>query len=64
MKKKKTEQERLAALRKSLELTQSGYAGIDRNGNKVDRREHPEAVPLQKSTPLGIPEPKKLPSEK
>lgn len=58
-----TEQKRKEALLKSLELTKSGYAGIDKNGNKVDRRQYPDAVPLQKNTLLGIPEPKKLPNE-
>lgn len=57
------EQERIKKLMASLELTKTGYAGIDKNGNKVDRREHPEAVPLMKSTPLGIPEPKKVPND-
>lgn len=44
------------------EINQSGYAGVLPNGNIVDRREYPNAVPVQKSTPLGIPEPKKLPN--
>jgi hypothetical protein len=42
------------------EINQSGYAGVLPNGNIVDRRKHPEAIPVQKSTPLGIPEPKPL----
>ncbi len=55
-------EERLKELRASLELTKTGYAGIDRNGNKVDRREFPDAVPMQKNDMLGIPEPKEIPT--
>ena len=43
------------------EINQSGYAGCDRNGNIVDRREHPEAVPIQENRMMGIPKPKHLP---
>jgi hypothetical protein len=46
---------------KVMEINDSGYAGCDRNGNIVDRREHPEAVPVQKNRLLGIPEPKLWP---
>jgi len=42
------------------EINQSGYAGILPNGNIVDRRQHPEAIPVQKNTMMGIPEPKPL----
>lgn len=53
-----TEQERIKNLMASLELTKTGYAGLDRNGNKVDRRQFPKAVPFAKSTPLNIPHPR------
>lgn len=44
-----------------FELNASGYAGCDRNGQIVDRRKFPEAVPVQKNSLFGIPEPKPLP---
>lgn len=44
------------------EINQSGYAGILSNGNIVDRRKYPTAIPVQKNSLLGIPEPKELPS--
>lgn len=43
------------------EINQSGYAGVLPNGNIVDRREHPEAIPVQKNSLFNIPEPKPLP---
>ena len=51
---------KMQALLDSLELTKTGYAGIDKNGMKVDRRIYPDAIPLQKNTLLNIPEPKKV----
>jgi predicted Zn-ribbon and HTH transcriptional regulator len=51
-------EERIKALMASLELTQTGYAGVDKKGNKVDRRQFPSAVPFAKSTPLNIPHPR------
>lgn len=63
----KMKQDLIAAGRKDLveihEINQSGYAGCDRNGNIVDRRKYPNAVPIQKNSLLGIPEPKKLDNE-
>ncbi|HJV19303.1 MAG TPA: hypothetical protein VJ499_04915 [Flavisolibacter sp.] len=57
----------IAAGRKDLieihEINQSGYAGCLPNGNIVDRRKYPNAVPIQKNSLLGIPEPKKLDNE-
>jgi hypothetical protein len=53
-------EERIKALRDSLELTQTGYAGIDKNGNKVDRRQFPDAIPLQYNSLLKIPHPKEI----
>ena len=44
------------------EFTQAGYGGVIPNGNIVDRREFPEAIPLQKNSLLNIPAPKELPS--
>ena len=39
-------------------LIASGYAGVDQTGKIVDRREHPDATPMQKNSLLGVPEPK------
>jgi hypothetical protein len=45
---------------KTLEISKSGYAGVMPNGNIVDRREHPEAMPIEENKMLGIPKPIKL----
>ena len=42
------------------ELNQSGYAGINPNGNIVDRREFPKAIPIPENKMFGIPSPKSL----
>lgn len=41
-------------------LNASGYAGTTRKGEIVDRREFPDAMPIQKNTFFGIIEPKEL----
>ncbi|HEY4288244.1 MAG TPA: hypothetical protein VGN00_14165 [Puia sp.] len=41
-----------------MEIKDAGYAGVLSNGNIVDRRKHPEAVPMQENQLLGIPKPK------
>ena len=43
---------------KIMEINDSGYAGVMPNGNIVDRREHPEAIPVQENKMMGIPKPK------
>ena len=43
---------------KIAEVVKLGYGGMLPNGNLVDRREHPDAMPIQKNTLLGAPEPK------
>lgn len=43
-----------------LEINKSGYAGVLPNGNIVDRRKRPEAVPVQENSLLGIPKSKEL----
>ena len=48
------------AREQALRFTQAGYAGCLRNGMIVDRRLHPEAIPVPANTLLGIPEPKPL----
>lgn len=42
------------------EINKSGYAGVMSDGQIVDRRKHPEAIPVQKNELLGIPESKTL----
>jgi len=54
--------ERLALLRAGIELTKSGYGGIDKTGKIVDRRENPDAVPIPKNELMSVPEPKPWPS--
>lgn len=46
------------ALLKILELNKSGYAGINSKGMIVDRREHPDAIPVQENPLFGVPKPK------
>ena len=46
---------------KIYELNKSGYAGCNRSGNIVDRREFPDAVPVQANSLFNIPEPKEWP---
>lgn len=41
-------------------LNASGYAGINKQGTIVDRREFPSAVPVQKNSLFGVEKPKKL----
>ena len=54
------DQPKVDALRKIQEIVSSGYGGVLPNGNIVDRHEHPEAIPIQKNSLLGVPEPKGL----
>lgn len=44
-------------------LNLSGYAGILSNGNIVDRREFPEAIPIQANTLFNVAKPKDLNKE-
>jgi hypothetical protein len=44
--------------RKIFAAVKSGFGGMLPNGYIVDRREHPEAMPIPKNTMLGAPEPK------
>lgn len=45
---------------KLLEVIKNGFAGVVENGMIVDRRERPDAIPIQKNDMLGAPEPKAL----
>lgn len=47
-------------LRESLALTKTGYAGMNKEGQKVDRRIDPSAVPYQYNPSLNIPYPKQV----
>lgn len=47
-------------LLKILKINKSGYAGCMPDGRIVDRREHPEAVPVQENKLFGIPKPKQI----
>ena len=42
------------------EINQSGFAGIMPNGNIVDRRKFPSAIPVQENSLFGIPAPRPL----
>jgi hypothetical protein len=46
-----------------MEINESGYAGMLRGGQIVDRRKHPEAIAVQENSLLGIPKPKQLKDE-
>lgn len=54
------QQKKIQELRRTRKLIQSGYAGINRKGNIVDRREDKSAVPIQKNSLLGAPKPKPI----
>lgn len=41
-----------------IELTKSGYAGILSNGNIVDRRKFPNAMPVKENSMFNAPKPK------
>lgn len=58
-----TTAEKLAKLSELQEIVASGFAGIDKNGRIVDRREQPAAIPIPKNTLLNVPEPKQLESK-
>ena len=56
----KTDDEKVKELFKIIEFNKSGYVGILSNGNIVDRREHPEAMPIQENRMFGIIKPKTI----
>lgn len=51
--------ERAKQLMAVIELNQSGYAGMLPNGNIVDRRVFPEAIPIQANPLFNVTKPKK-----
>lgn len=58
--KKLTEEEKkhLKALMDIKAIIASGWAGVTGKGGIVDRRIHPEAIPLQENKLMGTPKPK------
>ena len=58
MKEEITKEERLKELLKIVELNKTGYAGVLPNGNIVDRREFPNAIPVQENPMFGVVKPK------
>ena len=52
------DQPKVDALMKVREIVNQGFGGVLSNGNIVDRREHPEAIPIQENALLGVPKPK------
>ncbi len=59
--KKRPSKESLMILHKIHERVKlAGYSGILPNGNIVDRRIYPNAIPMQENSMLGIPKPRKL----
>jgi len=53
---------RLELLQEGLRISKSGYGGILSTGNIVDRREHPEAIPIAKNSMFGVPGPIAIPA--
>lgn len=47
-----------ASLLKTIQIIQAGYGGVMPNGNIVDRREIPSAIPIPANPLMGTPEPK------
>jgi hypothetical protein len=50
----------LEEFEKHQKVKADGYAGFLPNGNLVDRRDFPNAIPLQYNPMLNIPHPQKL----
>ena len=53
-------EERIKALTATAELVKSGFAGVLGNGNIVDRRRYPHAIPMQENKMMGVPSPVKV----
>ena len=55
-----TAAERIAAMQAHLEVKKAGYAGMSvHTGHLCDRRDEPDAIPIQKNSLLGVPEPRR-----
>lgn len=48
---------KLHEFERTQEIIKSGFAGTLPNGNIVDRRTHPNAIPVQENSLLGTPKP-------
>jgi sulfur carrier protein ThiS len=59
-KRKIDDQEKLKALMEIVELNKTGYAGVLPNGNIVDRRKYPNAIPVQENKMFGVVKPKPI----
>ena len=53
----------LELLREGFRISKSGYGGVLGNGNIVDRRYHPKAIPIAKNSMFDVPEPIAIPAE-
>lgn len=54
------DKKRLESLLHIKTIIESGYAGVLPNGNIVDRREHPTAIPIQENSLFNTPKPKEI----
>ena len=54
------EKEKLKKLLEIVELNKTGYAGILPNGNIVDRKKFPNAIPVQENKMFGVAKPKDI----
>lgn len=50
-------EKRLKYLIGTVAISQSGYGGISPQGDIVDRRKHPSAVPIPENSMMKIPKP-------
>jgi len=46
------------------DITQEGFAGVNQDGQIVDRRTNPSAIPIPENKLLGVPKPKTLDATK
>ena len=61
---KTPEKTKLQELLKTHDIIKSGFGGMLPNGNLVDRRQFPNAIPLQKNTLFKTPKPKDITEKK
>jgi sulfur carrier protein ThiS len=55
-----SKEEKLKELLKIVDLNKTGYAGVLPNGNIVDRRDYPNAIPVQENPMFGVVKPKDI----
>lgn len=48
------------ALLQAVAAVKDGYGGVLPNGNVVDRRKHPAAIPMPENSLMDVPKPKEL----